>query len=145
MVVEDDDAIRTLLVTALHREHLEVDAASDGLEALRFATAAEYAVILLDLMLPRLNGADFLEALYQARPAVRSVVLVLTAFDDAGVARMLPQPVHAIIRKPFDVPQLVSIVSEIVRTCASRGGNRAGESTSPELFDQDRRPPELAC
>jgi DNA-binding response OmpR family regulator len=144
LVVEDDDAIRTLLVAALRREHLEVDAASDGVDALTLATSTEYAVILLDLMLPRLNGADFLDAFHRAHPAARSVVLVITAFDDAGVARMLPQSVHAIVRKPFDVPQLVTVVAEIVRTRAVRDAQRPDDS-APERFDLGVRPPELAC
>jgi len=145
LVIEDDDAIRSLLVTALNREHLVVDAAVDGLEALALATASEYPVILLDLMLPRLNGADFLAAYQNACPATRSVVLVMTAFDDAGVARMLPQPVHAIIRKPFDVPQLVAIVAEIVRTRVTLEIKRAEDTPAADAFEPQSRPPELAC
>src|SRR6185369_3213704 len=98
LVVEDDDAIRTLLAAALRREPVEVDIASDGAAALQMTRGAEYAVIVLDLMMPRLNGFEFLEAFHRATPKHRSVILVITAFDDAKVAKLEARHVHAIVR-----------------------------------------------
>jgi CheY-like chemotaxis protein len=116
LVVEDEDAIRALLVAALRREPFEVDAAGDGAEALELTASHEYAVIVLDLMMPRLNGFDFLDAFYARSPAPRSVVVVLTAFDDSMIGKLRSDQVHAIVRKPFDVPQLVSMVREVTAT-----------------------------
>ena len=113
LVVEDDDAIRTLLVAALRREPFQVDSARDGAEALELTGQAEYAVIVLDLMMPRFNGFQFLDAFHEKTPAARSVIMVMTAFDDAQVAKLPAARVHAIIRKPFDVTQLVTMVREV--------------------------------
>jgi len=113
LVVEDDDAIRTLLVAALRREPFDVDAANDGAAALELTREHEYAVIILDLMMPRLNGFEFLAAFHDATPTARSVVFVVTAFDDAQLGKLQPHQVHAVIRKPFDVPQLVTMVREV--------------------------------
>ncbi|HEX2061767.1 MAG TPA: response regulator [Thermoanaerobaculia bacterium] len=113
LVVEDDDSIRALLTAALRREGLDVDAARDGLHALRFCETCEYAVIVLDLMMPVLNGFEFLDALTRATPAARSVIFVVTAFDDRLVKEVSSPRVHAIVRKPFDVHQLATTVREV--------------------------------
>jgi DNA-binding response OmpR family regulator len=113
LVVEDDDAIRALLVAALRREPFDVHAAVNGVEALELTRASEYAVILLDLMMPALNGVEFLQAFHEANPQSRTVVFVMTAFDDAMVRHLAPNLVHGIVRKPFDVPQLVAMVREV--------------------------------
>ena len=116
LVVEDDDAIRALLLAALRREPFEVHAAINGAEALNMTQASEYAVILLDLMMPTLNGVEFLKAFHEVHPHSRTVVFVMTAFDDVMVRHIAPNLVHGIIRKPFDVPQLVAMVREVALT-----------------------------
>jgi CheY-like chemotaxis protein len=122
LVVEDDTAIRTLLVAALRREPFDVDSARNGVEALNLVQAHEYAVIVLDLMMPQLNGFEFLDAFHAAVPDARSVVFVLTAFDDAFVGKLPAARVHGIVRKPFDVPQLVSMVREVALTWNAQNG-----------------------
>jgi DNA-binding response OmpR family regulator len=116
LVVEDDDAIRALLVAALRREPFDVHAAANGAEALTFTRASEYAVILLDLMMPEVNGVEFLRTFHEAAPESRTVVFVMTAFDDVMVRHIAPNLVHGIVRKPFDVPQLVAMVREVAMT-----------------------------
>jgi DNA-binding response OmpR family regulator len=116
LVVEDDDAIRALLIAALRREPFEVHAAVNGAEALTMTRSAEYAVILLDLMMPMVTGVEFLQAFHEADPQSRTVVFVMTAFDDATVRHIAPNLVHGIVRKPFDVPQLVAMVREVALT-----------------------------
>ena len=112
--MEDDDAIRALLAAALRRGPLEVDTANDGAAALQMTRDVEYAVILLDLMMPRMNGFEFLEAFHRATPKRRrSVILVVTAFDDAKVGKLQPSQVHAIVKKPFDVTQIVAMIREV--------------------------------
>jgi len=116
LVVEDDDAIRALVVAALRREPFEVHAAVNGAEALSLTRTSEYAVILLDLMMPALNGMEFMEAFHETSPQARTVVFIMTAYDDVTVLRLRPELVHGIVRKPFDVPQLVAMVREVALT-----------------------------
>ena len=116
LIVEDDAAIRALLVAALKREPLEVHVAVDGLEALEHVRTNDYAVILLDLMMPRVSGYEFLTAYGQLHSsAVKPVVFVMTAFDASMVRKLGAGTVHAIVNKPFNVEQVV----EMVRDCAS--------------------------
>ena len=115
LVVEDDGAIRTRLVAALRREPIEVHTANDGVAALECVRENAYAVILLDLMMPRLNGYDFLERLDAVRGTSQPIVIVMTAFDAASLRKLPPNRVHAVLHKPFDVERVV----ELVRDCAS--------------------------
>src|SRR5438067_1530878 len=118
LVVEDDDAIRALLVAALRREPFDVHAAVNGAEALALTQSAQYSVILLDLMMPLKTGVEFLQEFHEANPASRTVVFVMTAFDDVTLRHVAPNLVHGIVRKPFDVPQLVAMVREVALTRA---------------------------
>jgi CheY-like chemotaxis protein len=139
LIVEDDEAIRALLVAALRRESLDVDAARDGAEALQFTSANEYAVILLDLMMPHINGFEFLESFHREPPSRRAVIFVVTAFDDTMVGRLDPTHVHAILRKPFDVAQLVSMVREVAHMWhAADGQDRIAPVIRPYGDDDER-------
>ncbi len=137
LVVEDDAAIRGLLLAALRREPFEVHAAANGAEALTLTRSSEYAVILLDLMMPALNGVEFLDAFRQEAPESRTVVFVMTAYDDVAVLRLRPDLVHGIVRKPFDVPQLVAMVREVAVTRSEP----ASDSIAPKTGD-DAEPAE---
>jgi len=119
LVVEDDDSIRGLLVAALRREAFIVDGANEGAEALQLVAAFEYAVIVLDLMMPGVNGFDFLDAIHAMTPRPRSVVIVVTAFDDSRFMSLNAEQVHAVIRKPFDIVQFVAIVRDSVSVWTS--------------------------
>jgi two-component system OmpR family response regulator len=141
LVVEDDDAIRTLLMAALRREPFEVHAACNGAEALNLTRASDYAVILLDLMMPALNGVEFLEAFHEAAPESRTVIFVMTAFDDAMVHHVAPNLVHGIVRKPFDVPQLVAMVREVGLTRQECSPEKTGEADLSAAGDE-ASPPE---
>ncbi len=134
LIVEDDGGIRGMLSVALRREGLVVDAVADSEDALRLVRESEYAVILLDLMLPRLNGVEFLDEFRKALPSAQTVVFVMTAFDDASIRRLGPIKVEAIIKKPFDVPRLVEMVREVVRTrqCASANTRRDDQGRPEE-------------
>ena len=132
LVVEDDDAIRALLVAALRREPFEVHSAVNGAEALTLTRASDYSVILLDLMMPALNGVEFLEAFQEEAPESRTVVIIMTAYDDVTVRRMRSNLVHGIVRKPFDVPQLVAMVREVALTQAEPAPEREVDANVAE-------------
>jgi len=134
LVVEDDTAIRTLVLAALKREPIEVHTANDGVEALECVRVHAYAVILLDLMMPRLDGFAFLASLDAVRGAADPVIIVMTAFDTTSLRKLPPNRVHAVLHKPFDVERVV----EIVRDCAfvqreAEEESEAAQNTFPPL------------
>ncbi|HWN67048.1 MAG TPA: response regulator, partial [Haliangium sp.] len=63
LIVDDDDAIRALVVTVLRRRGYRLDTARNGLEALEKLKNCRYSLVVLDLMMPRMSGYDVLDTL----------------------------------------------------------------------------------
>jgi len=108
LIVDDDDAIRALLVTVLRRRGLHADTARNGIEALEKMALRHYEVMLLDLMMPHMSGYDVLMHLAAQPSGHHPLVLVLTA-------GLEPRPldtriVIGMLHKPFDVELLVDTV-----------------------------------
>ena len=115
LVADDDQAIRQLVSTIIQRERIEVDAAADGEEAVAFLEQHEYAVILLDLMMPRLDGFGVVEHLRRHPPAIKPIVLIITAYADQKFKEVDPEIVSGVLRKPFEVADL----GNLVRLCVN--------------------------
>jgi CheY-like chemotaxis protein len=135
LVADDDLAIRNLLATGLRRLGLSVDVAKDGAEALEHIERSEYSVVLLDMMMPRLNGIDVLNRLkaFEKRP----VVLLLTAMPYGYFDDLDSSIVAAIIRKPFDFWQVTEVVAEMV---ASVEKQRAAHTPPGPNLSEPTRP-----
>ncbi len=122
LVVEDDAAIRGLLRVALEREPLRVDTAEDGAAALVKLSRATYAVLLIDLMMPNLNGFELLDAIRDLRLPFAPVIIVMSAYDDGVMRRLDASVVHACVRKPFDVAVLTALVRDCAQQMPAEGG-----------------------
>ena len=113
LVADDDQAIRQLLCTIITREGLEVDSAADGQEAIELLEQHEYSVMLVDLMMPRVDGLGVIEHLRANPPTHKPVVLVITAYADQKFKEVDPNVVTGVVRKPFEVSE----IGNIVRLC----------------------------
>jgi CheY-like chemotaxis protein len=111
LVVDDDAEIRRLLVVALRKHALTVDEAGDGHEALALMKENPYAVVVLDLLMPGLDGAGVLNRLDGPDLTPPPVVLVMTGADRSEIARLDPRRIHGIMRKPVDPEELASVVA----------------------------------
>ena len=111
LVADDDPSIRQLLRTIILREQMEVDCVADGGAAIEKLQQHSYSVILLDLMMPWVSGFEVIEYLKKNPPAVKPVVLVISAYADQRVRGVDPAIVAGILRKPFEVADLGGIVS----------------------------------
>jgi DNA-binding response OmpR family regulator len=116
LVIEDDPAVRTLIHALLGRRGYTCDFLADGEEAIRRLRTHDYAAVLLDLMLPGAFGFDVIRFLRAERPAVAARVVVITAACEATLRDFDASSVHALLRKPFDIDELVATVD----ACASR-------------------------
>jgi CheY-like chemotaxis protein len=110
LVADDDQAIRQLLCTIVGREGLAVDCVADGAEAIERLKEREYSVILLDLMMPRVDGFGVVEFLKRNPPEHMPVVLVITAYADQSFKKIDPRVVGGVLRKPFEVAEIGSLV-----------------------------------
>lgn len=113
LVIEDDPDLRSLLVSLLGDEGYRVDACADGEDGLYRAENWDYDAILLDGMLPRLDGFDLLERLRGSR---RTPVLMLTARDTtADRVRGLDLGADDYLTKPFEKVELLARIRAVVR------------------------------
>ena len=128
LVVEDDDSIRQLLVEYLREhEHVRVDAARDGVEALHRLTVEGYAVMVLDVMMPKMSGVDLLHSVQTmaSDPSLKALdepppVVVITATPTAvlpseTLQSRFPGLVHAVFRKPLEMAALGECVASLLR------------------------------
>ena len=126
LVIDDDLAIRVLLQAVLRRMKFDVELAEDGaagLEKLQNGTA--YDLILLDLMMPRLNGYEFIEQVSQQYSDRRPHIVVFTAAGKRGVDKIPPSAVCNSILKPFDLDTFIDIITNCV--------NRSHETTHQRM------------
>src|SRR5579872_3822808 len=79
LVVDDEPDIVEFLTTVLVDEGYVTETASDGIEALQKIAASDPALVILDLMMPRMTGFEVLSALREKRGAARPSIIVLSA------------------------------------------------------------------
>ena len=113
LVIEDDPTLQRSLAATLREEHFAVDTAGDGEEGLHKARTGTYDAIVLDIMLPKLDGWGVLAGL---RPANTTPVLMLTARDAVpDRIRGLNQGADDYLTKPFDIDELLARVRALIR------------------------------
>jgi CheY-like chemotaxis protein len=116
LVVEDDTAIRALVRTLLVREGFTVDQAADGSEALVRLRDHCYELIVLDLMMPNVDGYGVVQAVREHAPATLKRIVIMTAALEA-LRNEFPVPVCTVLPKPFDLERLSTVVRECALAC----------------------------
>ena len=112
LVVDDEASIRRLVELTLTDEGYEVVAAPDGATALELLRTCVPSVILLDMQMPVMDGADFAAA-YRARGGALAPIVLLTAATNAE-QRASEIDADAYLAKPFDLDQLIAVVERCV-------------------------------
>ncbi|MEO8380588.1 MAG: response regulator [Acidobacteriota bacterium] len=118
LVVEDDAAIRRLVTMVLKRQGYQVEIAADGLEAVLKLGLSDYDVIILDLMMPHLDGFTFLNTFARNDPERLRKVIVTSAASPAVIRERLHQDPFHLLTKPFDIHDLLTQV----RACLDSQG-----------------------
>jgi CheY-like chemotaxis protein len=138
LVVDDDPHIRSLLRLIAGRVGLTVDTAADGLEAMELIRQKRYAVMLLDLMMPRMSGYQVLDAMQglSERPAV--VLVSAMASARVGAATFDSNLVHSIIHKPFDVDVIGQLLTDTVGSMADVRAAEEQPVVPPPLLVPER-------
>ena len=114
LVIEDNPDIANLVMINLRSKHMQVDHAAEGNAGLRKALTGDYHLVILDLMLPGMDGMDVCRSLRSEN--IYTPVLMLTA-RTSELDRVLGLEVGAddYLTKPFSVPELVARVNAILR------------------------------
>ncbi len=115
LVADDDDGLRQLLRLILSREGFEVFEAANGEQALALAVAVDPAVILLDVMMPDLDGYDVCRRLKSDRRTDEVPVVFVSAAEDVARRNDMQQlGAAACIQKPIGPRDLVARVKAVM-------------------------------
>jgi len=116
LVVEDDAALRDTMMYTLRREGYKVLVASDGVTALEVARQQPPALVILDLMLPRLDGLDVCRQLRGRPETARTPILMLTARgEESDVVVGLEMGADDYVTKPFSWNELRARIRALLR------------------------------
>jgi two-component system OmpR family response regulator len=122
LVVEDEPDLLSSLIKALREEEYAVDGAADGEDGLFKAESYDYDAIVLDIMLPGIDGWELLRRL---RKTKKTPVLVLTARDAVrDRVRGLDSGADDYLVKPFDLDELQARLRALIRRSASQADSR---------------------
>lgn len=128
LVVEDEIDLNNVIVKHLKKDGYSVDSAFNGEEAMDFTAVARYDLIVLDIMMPVMDGLTFLQKLRAAKLA--TPVLILTAKDEVDdVVKGLDAGADDYLVKPFDFKELLARARTLIRRSSGSAANEiyAGE------------------
>jgi CheY-like chemotaxis protein len=115
LIADDDAAIRRLFETLARREQIDCDVAANGREAIAALKEREYAVLFLDIMMPRVDGWGVLDYVRTRSTARIPSLFIVTAFLNQSVSAADAEIVSGIIYKPVDADEIAVLMRECVR------------------------------
>ena len=129
LVVEDEKHLNRIISEAVEDEGYSVDSCYNGVEALEYLACADYDVIILDIMMPKMNGLELVRRLRDRGDS--TPVLFLTARDAvADRVEGLESGGDYYLTKPFDFQELMAVVRVMTRKYT---GNRSNVYTIADL------------
>ena len=115
LVVDDIEDNLSLLQAILMEEGYEVDITKDGKSALAKIEASPPDLLLLDAMMPQMNGYEVTQRIRQNKNLPFIPIIMITAYEDANVPEGLDLGANDFIRKPIDFDELMSRVKATLR------------------------------
>lgn len=114
LVIDDDPALCQLLTMLLTEEGFQVKAARNGREGLSILQEEGGWLILLDLMMPYMDGHAVLQVLREDRKLLNdNIIVLMSAGNMAQDQHPLQEPVQAILPKPFDLESVLTLVNQL--------------------------------
>jgi two-component system alkaline phosphatase synthesis response regulator PhoP/two-component system response regulator VicR len=126
LVADDEPTLLQLVAFNLRVEGYEVVTARNGLEAVEKTQAERPDLVVLDVMMPKLDGFDVLQELKTNPETEHIPVIMLTALSDDGSVRQgWDRDVDCYLTKPFDPMELLSMVDRLLAVREAHGPGRA--------------------
>ena len=110
LIVDDDEPIRSMLAAIVRHHGFAVETANDGGQAIESISHDGFDVVLLDLMMPRVDGWAVLRYMQQHHPDLVPRTIIATAVPERETLRSIKDPVFKVHQKPFAIDQLISDV-----------------------------------
>ena len=104
-----------MLAKVVERQDLDVDTARDGEEAIERIDEDGYSIIVLDLMMPRVDGYGVLKHMQQHHPDKLSCTIIASAVPESEILKRFNMPVYRIHAKPFDMAKLIADIRECTK------------------------------
>lgn len=138
LVVEDDAAIRRGVVDMLRFNGYHIHEASDGRAGLKLALSIDADLVLLDIMMPEMDGTEVLTELRKSRPA-QPVIFLTARGEEEDRVRGLRLGADDYIVKPFGIDELLARVEAVLRRSPARPSRRSAVEIAGRTIDFDRR------
>lgn len=140
LIVEDEEALAEALAEILQQNHYTVDVVYKGTDGLDYARSGIYDLILLDIMLPGIDGLTILKTLRKEN--FTTPVILLTAKSEVqDIVTGLDAGSDDYLAKPFSTGELLARI----RALSRRGGNYSGEILTFEDLSLNKGNMELSC
>ena len=115
LVVDDEEALRTVLSTELEGEGYQVSTAGDGEEAIKILGSQQFHLILLDIKMPNVDGFEVLKFVKQKQPSTKVIMLTgFAALKNAIESKKLGA--EDFVSKPYDLVDLLTTVERVLGT-----------------------------
>jgi DNA-binding response OmpR family regulator len=111
LIVDDDPAVRQIVRVLLERDGVSADIAEDGERATKMLEDGDYGVVLLDLLMPRLDGHGVIA--YMREHQIETPVIVISAVGDTATD-LDPRLVRIVLQKPFEARDLRKVVAAVL-------------------------------
>ena len=118
LLAEDETSLSKAIVTILKKNNYTVDAAYDGIEALEYLETNEYDGVILDVMMPRLDGISVLQKIRKSGSNVPVIILTAKAEVDDKVLG-LDSGANDYLTKPFASKELLARIRAMTRNSAA--------------------------
>jgi len=116
LIVEDDQHIRKLLTILIRKEDVEIDEAVEGNEALQKLQDNRYVLVILDIMMPNVDGFSILKELREKPATAQLPVIIVTAkTEDKDLMRGYSMGANYYITKPFEPQDLIHSIELILK------------------------------
>lgn len=138
LVVEDDAAIRRGVVDMLRFNGYSVHEAADGKSGLDLALAVDSDLVLLDIMMPGMDGTEVLTELRKSRPE-QPVIFLTARGEEEDRVRGLRLGADDYVVKPFGIDELIARVEAVLRRSPARPSRRSALTIAGRTIDFDRR------
>ncbi len=125
LIVDDEAPLVALLTQTFGNEGFEVATASDGIDCMNKVATFRPDVIIMDIMMPKLDGVDTTRLIRRNRSYRETIIVALSAKSDADTRDQMRQSgANLFMRKPFAIKRLVARVIDMVAARTGSGGEK---------------------